>query len=312
MPLPAAAASSLPLVAVWLCLLVAMACATAGTAWLALSGRRGYSWWSTFVRWSLVVVTALAVADVALRSSQPAETEGSWVIVRLGFGLGGILLATAILAAPPARGDRWGWAWTGGLVFALALSCLRFQAVAAPQRVDLDPFLALPVEAETDETGAHGVTDRGTMIHLRRYITPEHEPLVPDGFDGRVIVADSSRSPANCHGWVFTGGRFQVGAADVQQILDDNGYVAVATPRTGDLIVYRDEQGKIVHTGLVKAIGPEGFVLIESKWGPLDIYWHTPHDQVYSERFEYWRSARDGHLLGIVGPADAARPGQAR
>jgi len=239
-----------------------------------------------------VVVTALAVADVALRSSQPAETEGPWVIVRLGFGFGGILLATAILAAPPARGDRWGWAWTGGLVFALALSCLRFQAVAAPQRADLDPFLALPVEAETDETGAHGVTDRGTMIHLRRYVTPEHEPLVPDGFDGRVIVADSSRSPANCHGWVFTGGRFQVGGADVQRILDDNGYVAVATPRPGDLIVYRDEPGRIVHTGLIKAIGPEGFVLIESKWGPLDIYWHTPHDQVYSQRFEYWRSAR--------------------
>jgi hypothetical protein len=48
-------------------------------------------------------------------------------------------------------------------------------------------------------------------------------------------------------------------------------------------------------------------VLIESKWGPLDIYWHTPHDQVYSQRFEYRRSARSGHDLTIVerGPAPA-------
>jgi len=300
----ATAATSVPLVAVWLSLSITTACAAAGTAWLAVSRRTPFAWWGNFVRWSLVLVTALAVADLALRSSEPAETEGAWVLVRLAAGLAGILLATAILAAPQARGDRWSWAWTGGIVAALVLSFFRLQAVGAPQRDQVDPFVALPIEEEPDETGAHAVTDRGKTIRLRRYVTPEHEPLVPDGFDGRVIVADSSRSPSNCHGWVFTGGRFQVGGADVATILADNGYVAVATPRPADLIVYRDEQGKIVHTGLVKATGPDGFVLVESKWGPLDIYWHTPHDQVYSRRFEYWRSPRAGHELEIVAPSE--------
>lgn len=305
MPHTATAAASVPLVAVWLSLSIATACAAAGTAWLAVSRRTPFAWWGNFVRWSLVLVTALAVADLALRSSEPAETEGAWVLVRLAACLAGILLATAILAAPPTRDDRWGWAWTGGIVAALALACVRLQAIAAPQFTPTDPLVALPVEEEPDETGAHAVTDRGTKIRLRRYVTPEHEPLVPDGFDGRVIVADSSRSPSNCHGWVFTGGRFQVGGADVEQILSDNGYVAVATPRPSDLIVYRDGTGAIVHTGLVKATGPDGFVLVESKWGPLDIYWHTPHDQVYSQRYEYWRSPRAGHELGIVAPSEA-------
>ncbi|MFM8891339.1 MAG: hypothetical protein ACKOTB_06895, partial [Planctomycetia bacterium] len=48
--------------------------------------------------------------------------------------------------------------------------------------------------------------------------------------------------------------------------------------------------------------GDDGFVLVESKWGPLHTYWHTPEAQSYSQRFDYWRSPRAGHLLTIVAP----------
>lgn len=55
------------------------------------------------------------------------------------------------------------------------------------------------------------------------------------------------------------------------------------------------------HTGLVQAIGRNGFVLIESKWGQLDVYWHTPADQGYADHWEYWRSTRAGHRLDVQG-----------
>ena len=32
----------------------------------------------------------------------------------------------------------------------------------------------------------------------------------------------------NCHGWVFTGGRFWVSGEDVPRILEDNGYRRVS------------------------------------------------------------------------------------
>lgn len=143
------------------------------------------------------------------------------------------------------------------------------------------------------------LTDGGTSIPAERLADPVADGVVPRGFEGRVIVADTERALSNCHGWVFTGGLYCIPGASVDAILRDNGYRKVGRPRPQDLIVYRDGHGKPVHTGVVKAVGRDRFVLVESKWGQLDVFWHTPEDQGYSESFDYWRSDRDGHLLDV-------------
>jgi hypothetical protein len=104
----------------------------------------------------------------------------------------------------------------------------------------------------------------------------------------------------NCHGWIFTRGRFWVKGLDVKQVLHDNRYEEVSETRVGDLIVYRNSAEEIVHTGLVRAHAADGLVLIESRWAVYGRYLHQPADQCYGTNFAYYRSSRPGHLLSCL------------
>lgn len=159
--------------------------------------------------------------------------------------------------------------------------------------------------------GQFAVTDRGRKIPLEQFVASEElleeseaERRIPADFKTKVIIDDADPSPSNCHGWVFTDGRYLVRSRYVDAILNDNGYQIVTDAHVGDLIIYRDAAGAPIHTGIVKATGENGFVLIESKWGALDIYLHLPQDQVYSQGYAYYRSSRDGHILRNL-PVDA-------
>ena len=99
----------------------------------------------------------------------------------------------------------------------------------------------------------------------------------------KVIRIAGPDAACNCHGWVFTGGRYGVATEDVDAILADNGYQIVEEAREGDVIIYRDELGQVRHSGLVRFVGTDGLVLVESKWGSLGIYLHTPKEQPYGE-----------------------------
>ena len=61
---------------------------------------------------------------------------------------------------------------------------------------------------------------------------------------GLVTRTAAPDARCNCHGWIFTGGRFWVKGTDVGQVLHDNRYEEVSETRVGDLIVYRDDAGK--------------------------------------------------------------------
>jgi hypothetical protein len=130
------------------------------------------------------------------------------------------------------------------------------------------------------------VTDRGRAVKLYRWV-PEGE------------LSSLLDSRSNCHGWVFVGGQHLIFGNDVQRILDDNGYERCLSPQTGDLIVYRNAIGEIVHTGVVIErlipISP----LVESKWGLGARFVHAPKDQPYGNNFSYYRSARLGHKIPI-------------
>jgi hypothetical protein len=90
----------------------------------------------------------------------------------------------------------------------------------------------------------------------------------------------------------------------VEAILCDNGYQRADTPLKGDLIVYRNDPGMILHSGIVLEVVHENLVLIESKWGPLGRYLHPPEYQPYGSIFAYYRSPRQGHQLPVVNVAE--------
>ena len=106
----------------------------------------------------------------------------------------------------------------------------------------------------------------------------------------------------DCHGWVFTGGEKWINNDQVQQIIDDNGYIIIppGAVEVGDLVIYRDDEGNITHSGVVTAVDENGQpTQIESKWGSLGRYLHGPGDvpDSYGDP-EYYRSDRpNGHRL---------------
>lgn len=213
-----------------------------------------------------------------------------------------IALAAAVVPGPrrwwPLAGASATWRWAGvGLAgLPLLATAVAFRSAVAPAPCPVDD---IGVARTIDVPGVTLLTDQGTPIGVKRLSEAVAPGEVPDGYDGRLIVAGGQDALSNCHGWVFTDGEFCVDGARVDDILRDNGYTQVGDPEPSDLIIYRDQDGIPIHTGVVKATGKKGFVLVESKWGQLDVYWHTPADQRYADHWEYWRSPRVGHRLDI-------------
>jgi hypothetical protein len=146
------------------------------------------------------------------------------------------------------------------------------------------------------------VTDQGRIFSVFRFDTDRRgsDQRVQRMFEKRIIRVASEDPQTNCHGWVFANGRFGVPADAVAAVLQDNGYSAAASPQRGDVIVYRDDAGNIVHSGCVRSVHEDGQVWIESKWGSGGRYLHRPEDQCYSLAFTYYRSARPIHEAQIV------------
>jgi hypothetical protein len=177
--------------------------------------------------------------------------------------------------------------------------------------VDGDISRALFVGYLKPVTGTPIYTDRG------RSITPYQcdKEEVPELTDRETALLQKWRESfslirsgppdvhANCHGWTFAGGRYWLMRADVEVILEDNGYVPVAIPQAGDVVVYR-AGGTIVHTGVVRTVTPADLVLVEGKWSWMGTFLHTPLAQCYSGDFTYHRSPRKGHLLHGVESTD--------
>ena len=151
------------------------------------------------------------------------------------------------------------------------------------------------------------MTDTGTNIPLYRFATDESrfEEYASSSedrfriFGNAMIYREDADKMANCHGWVFTDGRFLLKGNDVDRILCDNHYVLVTDPRPSDIVIYRNEMGSILHTALVQGILRDGTVITESKWGIDQRFLHLPAKQPYSQHFEYYRTDRPNHLIRI-------------
>jgi hypothetical protein len=125
----------------------------------------------------------------------------------------------------------------------------------------------------------------------------------------RVIYVPTGWQDCNCHGFVFTGGRYAVEGSSVPWILADNDYAPVAHPRPGDLAVYGNGTC-ISHTGLVCGTTREGAILVESKWGGIGRFIHLhDKDHLYQSQIcTFYRSPRPGHLLRGIYPDSSAVP----
>jgi hypothetical protein len=153
-------------------------------------------------------------------------------------------------------------------------------------------------------------TDRGRPVRLYTCTYPvpsrqaatqaENEVFRAKGLDWHIIRVAPPSWGYNCHGWVFAAGRHLIlTAAEVETILEDNGYVPVSEPRVGDLAIYRSRRGKIIHSGIVRAVAADGLVLVESKWGKLSRFLHPADEHLYQSHATctYYRSSRAGHCL---------------
>ncbi len=155
---------------------------------------------------------------------------------------------------------------------------------------------------------AHAMTDRGQVVRLFHWQTPQYSvpPLAAasttEGGDyaTMLITRAAASTDSNCHGWVFTGGKYVVLSEMVETILENNGYLPVSTPQTGDLVVHRSRTNEIQHTGVVRAVLDDGTVLEESKWGVWGGRFLHPTDSQPYGPASYYRSPRQGHLLTIV------------
>ena len=195
-----------------------------------------------------------------------------WTILVTSLVVGGACAACAILL-PVDRPNDLGLSWN------MVAGC----PPVAPSVVaytDTGRPVELAVYGEVDFPAARSQADEDLLSRNLRF----------------TLIRTASPDPAsNCHGWVFTGGRYWVNGNSVDQILVDNGYSEVTDPHAGDLIIYRGTAGEVAHTAVVRATGD--LVLVEGKWSCLGCYMHMPEQYPYRYGWTFYRSTRQGHVL---------------
>ncbi len=253
----------------------------------------------------------LAVA-VWLLSGEPA-LSGPFV------ALTAFCLAAAALSMPPVQRLARRLVEPKVVWVLLLIAAPTFAVVGAFYAKEAE--LSFPLEeystAELVQTSqGHVFTDLGREIPLYAYteIEPLKEAeelmLAVEHFKNHVIRLAGPDLACNCHGWVFIAGHAAIPSERVDSILSDNAYVEVAVPAEDDLIVYRDPEGIVLHSGIVRHAGERGVVLVESKWAALGVYLHSPEVQPWGNHYAFYHSPRKGHLLRVTpGPGRKERPG---
>jgi hypothetical protein len=172
--------------------------------------------------------------------------------------------------------------------------------------LSLHTWPALPGEIRPINSHV-GLTDKGRVIDLFCF---ELKGDLPEGdeamqatnnsFPAALIRRKEADLSTNCHGWVFANGTYLINSSGVSMILEDNDYIRVASPKTGDVAVYRNAAGNIIHTAIVCSVLADNTVLLESKWGVHQRFIHLPEDQPYSTLVEYFETSRGTHGINII------------
>ncbi len=187
--------------------------------------------------------------------------------------------------------------------------------LTAPQMEMMDGVQDFAAPSLVIDKTLQARTDHGTDIPLFKAPNLATDAHALKGDDGlphensplpyRAVRLTEADCVSNCVGWVFAGAHAWIQCRDVQQIIDDNGYQQIKAPQAGDLVIYRDLSGEIVHVAKVAAILENGQPLIESKWGYQGVFLHLPQGTPYGSDCVYYHSPRSNHLLVLSTSADA-------
>ena len=230
-------------------------------------------------------------------------------LLLLDLSLAGSLIGTHILSSTfSARRGPLVFQPVAWLAVALTLAATGWTAHrinVQSLQIEIDTSFAT-IEGELDALeNLVAVTDRGREVALYQWV---RDGVVAS--DAATDFSESQNLKSNCHGWVFANGQHMLWRDGVEQILEDNGYQVCKAPHAGDLIIYRNAAGEILHTGQVK-VAVLGGILIESKWGPGKKFIHSAEMQPYGNLYTYYRSSRHGHALTIRPARSATSPSPA-
>jgi hypothetical protein len=248
---------------------------------------------------AVVVVTVLVVA---LLGSRHLESAIAAIYRRAASPAGAICLFLAAGAA-------------------LMAGALARHTIAEQTDMDRDDRLMELTFQEPKTVPVDGVelrTDKGMPVRVlaaaearaAEVIVPaEREVLEQQRFRERLIRTAPASDTCNCHGWVFTGGRYWLSPDDVERILAENAYERVSDPQPNDIVIYRNSTA-VSHTAIVRAASPGRPVLVEGKWGWMGVFLHAVGDSCYGQQYAFYRSPRNGHLLAegtiLIRPAAGA------
>ena len=254
-------------------------------------------------------VIALVVAGVWAFTENTSIAEQAGLILAGGLAIclvaGSDRLASlvALIRKPALR-----WGVLAGLGIATALGSVtyseyQFERQNGLQVAELDGLASIPPTATPHDATA--LTDRGTPVQLLEPTAPRNETelevlegafLRKPNVRDNVIRHQAATDRSNCHGWVFTAGRYWISGTEVERILVENRYRAITDPKPGDVVVYRAET-KVLHTAVVRYVTDGQPVLVEGKWGCTGVYLHDATKSIYGSEFTYYRSPRNGHVL---------------
>jgi hypothetical protein len=265
---------------------------------LRRSERRGWA-----IAFSLGAAVSAAVSSTLMPTA--------FGLVSLAIGISGLLLVGAQRFSRQTlrRVGPFGWATVGTAGIALAAFGVdrvgRVDVVTEYQPTpEQEAVGALPTMEEDATTFV--TTDRGTPVSVLRSIaqrTPEQieqferQNLEAQRRQQRLIRSGQASDQTNCHGWVFTGGRYWLNSDQVDTVLLENGYRPASAARPGDVAIYRDDDGQVNHTALVRAVCDDGTVLVEGKWGWMGVFLHKAGDSCFGPTYTFYRSERLGHVL---------------
>ena len=258
----------------------------------------------------LVVSVAAGLALIP-ESVETLALPGVGLLLLLLLAQSGTLRRSLASVCHQLRKPRLAWGLVAlARVGLLGVEFTRFDAVEQAGLNEHEAWLKLqevsPYVADDSRTAN---TDRGSAIHLlttaeaktaELLLVSETQTLQSTHLDDYVIRRGPADDNSNCHGWVFTGGKYAILGHEVDTILLENEYQPAIIPHAGDLCVYRNESNAILHTALVRSVFDDGTVLVEGKWGHLGVFLHSVQHSVYGTHFGFYHSARSTHLLSSI------------
>jgi len=298
--------------------------------------------WANVANFNLTLLCTALTAAVLACALLVVEFFASRRLARQAPGALAVVLAGCALAACCLQGMAWVAAGCGSLaalllvmwpvsfeaprqqltrlitpkiawavVLGMSMIASRFLTAHVLQSLDREPLSQSVDLEDVPVRSTLAITDKGRTIplfHFKLHSTAsEVEQFIHSNEKdlSQIIRLSEANSASNCHGWVFTGGRYGIREGDVATILIDNSYGEVTDPREGDLAIYSNGD-RFSHSGLVRIADKHAPLLIESKWGPFGVYLHTVDKQPFPGSCKFYRSSRADHMLVLNRSRSAA------